>query len=84
MPPRYKLFEVASSKFRLFLIEPNKNALKRVLSGILPGWVVYNLVHLRMFFWNPPKALKNLDYDYKAVNLLKSEQLEEEYKCKQF
>ena len=24
-----------------------------------------------------------LDYDYKAVNLLKSEQLEEEYKCKQ-
>jgi len=27
-------------------------------------------------------ALKNLDYDYKAVNLLKSEQLEEEYKCK--
>jgi len=37
MPPRYKLFEVASSKFRLFLIEPNKNALKRVLSGILPG-----------------------------------------------
>ncbi|CBY21479.1 unnamed protein product [Oikopleura dioica] len=25
-------------------------------------------------------ALKNLDYDYKAVNLLKSEQLEEEYK----
>lgn len=60
-----------------------KNALKTCSKRLLSVFPVDNLVHLGMLFWNPLKALKNLDYDYKAVNLLKSEQLEDEYKCKQ-